>query len=106
MFSRILTMHPKPNSITHLTKALEEQVVPQLRKQEGFMDEICFVSPDAKDAFVITFWDRKEHAEAYGRTAFPQVLQVVKNFLEESPQTKAYDVVSSTFLNTVVKASV
>jgi len=106
MFSRILTMHPKSNSITKLTTALEEQVLPQLRKQEGFKDEIFFLSPDTKDAVVISFWDRKEQAEAYGRTAYPQVLQSVKDLLEETPQVKNYDIVSSTFIKTGVKATV
>ena len=100
MFSRILTMHPKPDSITQLTKTLEEQVLPQLRKQEGFKDEIFFLSPDTKDAVVISFWDRKESAEAYNRTAYPQVLQSVKDLLEGSPLVKTYDIVSSTFFKT------
>ena len=100
MFSRILTMHPKSNCITQLTKTLEEQVLPQLRKQEGFKDEIFFLSPDTKDAVVISFWDRKENAETYNRTAYPQALQSVKDFLEESPQVKTYDIVSSTFFKT------
>ena len=106
MFSRILTMHPKTSSITQLTTTLEQQVLPELRKQEGFKDEIFFLSPDTKDAVVITFWDRKENAESYNRTAYPQMLQTVKDLLEEAPQVKTYDIVSSTFAKTAVKATV
>lgn len=97
MFSRIITMHPKPNSIAQLAKAVEEQVLPMLRKQEGFKDEIFFVSPDGKDATAISLWDRRANAESYSHNAYPQVAQMVTNLLEGSPQVKTYDVVNSTW---------
>ena len=104
MFSRVITMHPKSGSATQLTKTIEDQVLPVLRKQEGFQNEISFLSPDTKDAIVISFWDRQEHADAYGRTAYPQVLQSVKSLLEDTPQVKNYDILNSTFQKTAVKA--
>lgn len=97
MFSRIITMHPKPNSIAQLAKAVEEQVLPMLRKQEGFKDEIFFVSPDGKDATAISLWDRRANAESYSHNAYPQVAQMLTNLLEGSPQVKTYDVVNSTW---------
>lgn len=96
MFSRIITMHPKPNSVAQLTKAVEEQVLPMLRKQEGFQDEFFFVSSDGKDATAISLWDRQANAESYSHKAYPQVAQILTNLLEGSPQVKTYDVVSST----------
>jgi quinol monooxygenase YgiN len=106
MFSRIVTMHPKSSSVTQLTKALEDQILPILRKQEGFQNEISFLSPDTKDAVVISFWDRQEHADAYARTAYPQVLQSIKNLLEDTPHVKNYDILSSTFQKVAVKAAI
>jgi len=96
MFSRIITMHPKPNSVAQLTKAVEEQVLPMLRKQEGFEDEIFFVSPDGKDATAISLWDREANAESYSHKAYPQVAQILTDLLEGNPQVKTYDVVNST----------
>jgi quinol monooxygenase YgiN len=96
MFSRIITMHPKPNTLSQLTKAVEEQVLPMLRKQEGFKDEIFFVSPDGRDATAISMWDRQANAEAYSHKAYPQVAEMLTNLLEGSPQVKTYDVVNST----------
>ncbi len=96
MFSRIITMHPKPNSVAQLTKAVEEQVLPMLRKQEGFKDEFFFVSSDGKDATAISLWDRQANAESYSHKAYPQVAQILTNLLEGNPQVETYDVVSST----------
>lgn len=106
MFSRIVTLRPKTNTVLQLTKALEEQVLPMLRKQDGFQDEICLISPDKNKAMVISFWGRKEQAEAYGRTAYPQVLETVKHLLEEAPVVKNYDILSSTFYKTAEKATI
>jgi|SRR5579862_4528040 len=97
MFSRIITMHPKTNSVTELTKAFEERVLPMLRKQEGFKDEIFFVSPDGKDATAISLWDREANAESYSHKAYPQVAEMLTNLLEGSPHVKTYNVVNSTW---------
>lgn len=106
MFSRIVTMRPKSDSSAKLTKTLEEQIMPILRKQAGFRDEIILLSPDSTKAVAVSFWDEKEKAEAYGRTAYPQVLEIVKDLLEENPSVKSFDVLSSTFNKTAVKATV
>lgn len=106
MFSRIVTMRPKAGSSTKLTQMLEDQILPILRKQAGFKDEISLLSPDATKAIVVSFWDGKEQADAYGRTVYPQVLEMAKDLLEEDPIVKNFEVVSSTFYKTAVKATV
>jgi len=106
MFSRILTMHLKPNHVAEFTKTLEERVLPMLRKQEGFKDEICFVSPDGLEAIAVSLWDQKSSAESYNGTAYPQVLQALTVFLEEKPQVKTYQVANSTFHEITSKTTV
>ncbi len=106
MFSRIVTMHLKPNNVVQLTKTVEEQVLPLLRKQDGFKDAIFFVSPDGRDATAISLWDRKENAESYSSKAYPQVLQTLTSLYDGSPQVKTYDVFSSTFHKIAAQAAV
>jgi len=43
MFARRVYMHLKPNAVAELTQKLEKDVLPLLRKQKGFQDEITFV---------------------------------------------------------------
>lgn len=97
MFARIVTMHLKPNHVADFTEALEKQVIPLLRKQKGFEDEITFVSPSGTEALGISLWDRKENAESYNRETYPNVRKALANLLEEDPQVKTYDVANSTF---------
>src|SRR5437660_1337025 len=40
MFARRVDMHLKPNSVAEFTQRLEKDILPLLRKQKGFQDEI------------------------------------------------------------------
>ncbi len=66
MFARKVSMHLK-GSVPDFTQTLEREVIPLLRKQKGFLDEITFVAPGGKEAFGISLWDQAENAESYNR---------------------------------------
>lgn len=97
MFARRVAMHLKPNSAAEFTQKLEEKILPLLRKHKGFQDELTFISPDGKNAFGISLWDRKESAETYGRDTYPEVEKILSNVIEGTPKIYAYDVSNSTF---------
>jgi len=42
MFARNLAIHLKPNSLTEFIRIFDAEVLPMLRKQAGFRDEIIF----------------------------------------------------------------
>ncbi len=69
MFARRVHMHLKPNSVAEFTQKLEKDILPLLRKQQGFQDEITFVSHDGREGFGISLWDKRENAEAYNRNS-------------------------------------
>ena len=97
MFARRVTMHLKPNSITEFTQRLEKEIIPLLRKQNGFQDEITFVGPGNTEAFGISLWDKAENAEAYNRTTYPEVTKLLARVVEGTPQVATYEVANSTF---------
>ena len=68
-------MKLKVNSAKEFTQTLENEVIPVLRKQKGFKDEITLIAPERNDAVGISFWDRKEDAEAYNREKYQDVLK-------------------------------
>src|SRR5260370_40096360 len=70
MFARRVYMHLKPNSVAEFTQRLEKDILPLLRKQNGFLDEITFVGQIGTEAFAITLWDKAENAEAYNRASY------------------------------------
>jgi hypothetical protein len=97
MYARIVTLNLKSNQLNGFKEALDKRVIPMLRKQNGFKDEITFVGPSGTEVRTISFWDKKEDAEAYNSAIYPEVLKVLANVIEGTPQIKTYDVVSSTF---------
>ncbi len=97
MFSRNVSMHLKPNSVAEFTRTFDQEIIPLLRKQKGFQDEITFVVPGGLEAIGISLWDRKENAEAYNRGTYPQVLRTLAKVVEGTPQVQTYEVCNSTF---------
>src|SRR5580692_8431380 len=97
MFARRVYMQLKPNSLTEFTQKVEMEIIPLLRKQSGFQDEITFVSPGGKEAFALSLWDRAEDAEAYNRGTYPGVAKIMATVIEGSPRIETFDVTNSTF---------
>jgi len=97
MYARQVSMHLRPDSRADFTRRIESEILPLLRKQKGFQDEITFVNPAGKDAFAVSLWDSKESAENYDRTAFPEVTKLLSTLVEGNPRVKSYEVANSTF---------
>src|SRR5216683_2465653 len=81
MFARKVSMHLK-DSVPEFTQTLEREVIPLLRKQKGFRDEITFVAPGGKEAFGISLWDQAENAESYNRGG-PHRLHAKRTLINE-----------------------
>jgi len=99
MYIRNVTLHLKANSANEFTRTLETDVLPVLRKQNGFKDELAFVGSNGSEAVSISMWDRKESADAYGRDAYPSVLKSLSKVVEGTPKVDTYEVTNSTFHN-------
>ena len=97
MFARRVYMHLKPNTVADFTQKLEREIIPLLRKQKGFQDEISFVGHGGTEAFGISLWDKAENAEAYNRGAYPEVTKVLATVVEGPAQVETFEVSNSTF---------
>jgi heme-degrading monooxygenase HmoA len=106
MFARKLSMHLKPTSVEELTQRLEKEIIPLLRKQKGFLDEITFVAPGGREAFGISLWENAENAEAYNRGSYQDVTKILGRVLEGTPKVETYDVTNSTFHKIAATATV
>jgi hypothetical protein len=100
MFARNVALHLKPNTLAEFKLVFDKEVLPILRKQTGFQDEITFSTPTGMDVIAISLWDTKEHAEAYNATGYPEVLNSLNRVLDGTPKVRVSDVISSTFQKT------
>jgi hypothetical protein len=97
MFARNVSIHLKPNSCVAFTQQVENETIPTLRKQTGFQGELTFVAPGGTQAVAISLWDKKEDADNYARTGYPEVLRNLNKFVEGTPNVQTYEVTNSTF---------
>ena len=96
MFSRNVSFHLKSNMLSDYTRAFEKDVLPLLRKQNGFKDEITFAGQGGVDVTAISLWENKKDADNYNASLYPQVLKTLARFIEGTPQVHTFDVVTST----------
>ena len=97
MFARNVSIHLKSNMLSDYTRTFEKEVLPLLRKQNGFKDEITFSSLDGTEVTAISLWDNKANAEAYNTKTYPEVLKTLARFIEGTPKVQTGEVVNSTF---------
>ena|SRR5256885_14972782 len=105
MFARSVSFHLKPRRAAEFTQLIDNNIIPVLRKQKGFQDEITFVASGETDAVGISLWDLKENAEIYARGPYTGVLKTLAN-VDGTPQVQMYDVCNSTFHNVAVPVTV
>ena len=96
MFARNVSIHLKPNMLSDYTRTFENDVLPLLRKQNGFRDEITFAGPGGVDVTAISLWENKTDAEAYNTNTYPTVLKTMARFIEGTPKVQTSDVIAST----------
>lgn len=99
MFAHRVSVHLKPDGAPGFKQKIEDQVIPLLRRQAGFLHEFTVVYPNRKEVHTFSFWETAEQAEAYNRTAYPEVrkiLESVVDTLEGPARVQNYEVLTST----------
>ncbi len=95
MFARNVTLHTKPNQVKELATKFEKEVLPILRKANGFQDQIT-MSRDNNETVGISLWNNKAQLDAYTKDTDPQVVKLLEPFITGSPEVRTYEVSSST----------
>src|SRR5499433_4613667 len=97
MYTRVVEITTKSGKSKELSDTLNEKVVPILKKQRGFVDEIVLVSDtDPTRILGLSFWNKKEDATRYHQEQYPKIHEMLKQLLETEPTIRTFDVHSST----------
>jgi hypothetical protein len=104
MFARSVSFQLKPGRAAQFARLLDNDIIPVLRTQKGFQDEVTFVASGGVDAVAISMWDLKEDADKYARGAYPGVLKALAQVVEGTPQVTTYEVSNSTFHKLAARA--
>ena len=92
-FAREINFQIKNGKEKEFAGLFENEVVPMLRKQAGFQQEVTFVNP--KGAHAISVWDDRKSAETYQTETYPKVLAKLTTVIEGNPTVETYETASS-----------
>jgi|SRR5579863_774264 len=97
MFARNISFRLKPNTHSDYTHTLETQVLPLLRKQKGFKEEISLFNANSVDGMSISLWESKLDADNYNTNIYPQVMKSLDKVIEGTPKLHTFETVTSTY---------
>lgn len=95
MFVRNVSMHVHPDRATEFRQKVQDEIIPLLRRQKGFHEELLLVRPGESDVLAISLWDLEENAEAYARGTYPEVLETLGKLIDGTPEVETYEVAHS-----------
>ena len=92
MFARILEFEVKQEKKEEFVKVVKNQVLPILKKQNGFLEILPFSPEKMKEerVFIISLWATKPDAERYEREFYPKVYDILKPFLTTPIEVNYY----------------
>lgn len=97
MFTRLVELTSKAGKSRDLSNAINEQVVPILKQQNGFVDEIVLVSDTDRDRVLsLSFWKSREDAERYHKEHFEKIRKLLGHLLDTEPAIRTFEVHTST----------
>ncbi len=89
MFARIFEMTLKPEKKPELLKTIKDQVLPTVKKFEGFIDAIYMeVETEPHSLIAITLWREKHHEQMFATDGAPKVKTMLEPFLSKPPLLK------------------
>ena len=92
-YARNVQFQIKTGKEKELNTVFEKEILPMLRKQNGFQEEVTRVN--VKGAHFISLWDNKANAETYGTSTYPSVLAKLNDYIVETPQVETYETAST-----------
>jgi heme-degrading monooxygenase HmoA len=95
MFARNVAFSLKPGSVSEFSQTFESEILPLLQKQDGFREEFVFLKEDNVHGHAISLWESREHADAYDKGAYPQILQALERVVVGVPRVRTSSVIHS-----------
>jgi hypothetical protein len=85
----------RPGCALEFRRLLQQKIIPLLRTQKGFQDEITLIASKRNEAIAISFWDSQENAEAYNHVAYLDVLRALSKVIVSMPIMETFEVADS-----------
>lgn len=105
MFIHQVELKLRADSAEKLTGKINKIILPILRAQKGFCQEITIVAPDRLTAILESHWKTPEDAENYNRNGYLDVLRILSEVVTALPKARRFQGSESAFLSINKKAA-
>lgn len=92
-FARNVQFQLKNGKEKEFTTLFENEVIPLLKKQSGFREEMTLLN--ANGNLGISVWDDRKSAEAFHTSIYPGILKTLGPVIEGTPTVETYEVANS-----------
>lgn len=99
MISRIVSCNLKPEKLSEFRNALNEQYLPRIQRQHGFVDVVESIDTNSGAFVCNTFWSTSQDVENYDKGLFQEVAKALTPMLQEEPTVQTLNVENSTVHN-------
>ncbi len=97
MLARIVEMHVLPEKTENFRTIGNNEILPLLKKNPGFVDWIALVDEKSNKLTSILMFKTKTDLERYERETYPTIMQKIRPLLREDPRVEICKVETSTF---------
>jgi len=95
MFARNTSFRMKSLSMSgDFLRSFEEELLPLLRRQQGFVGELLLANPGSLERIAISLWESRADAEAYNVNIYPQLVKILAKTIDGRPEIQTFDNVS------------
>ena len=89
-FARNVQFQIKNGKEQEFVRLFENDVLPMLRKQPGFKEEVTLL--EGNRGVGISLWDNRSSAETYQNSTYPRVVEKLSPVIEGTPRVETYQV--------------
>ncbi len=97
MYARLVKTQMKPGKYELATRRIEEKVIPLLKKQNGFRDEVSFFDKEHDESVAISFWETEADVRKYEKDVYPDLMRSLTDTFEGTPEVRHFEVANSTW---------
>ena len=95
MIARIVTCTVQPAKVNEFRKVLNDQVLPLVQAQPGFVENIEALDPNTGQFSCTTLWNSRSDVEKYDNSVFPEVASKISPMLQGNPNVQTLPVENS-----------
>ena len=92
-FARSVQFQIKPGKNQEFTRLLNDEVLPTLKRQDGFHEELALL--EGERAIGISVWNDQKSAEKYHSTVYPKMLEKLTPVINGTPKVETFGVAAT-----------